>query len=564
LTSVSNINYNHTTNLPIRCTLVVNISMPKQSILIADNSKSTIDDLKTCLQSLDVGFHEAENGTVAIDRALTSQPDLILLDAAIPETNGFQVLKVLRANSITERTPIIMITSLDSQKHKLQALELGVSGFISKPLDGEELFVRCKSLLNYSFLNQKYILATQNMNTGLPNKQALFEELKKLTGTRIFLIKINNFNDLKVFYGEEIGKLLQKQFSLRIEHFSKNNLVPATKCFHVEEDVFAILVIDQEEFLDVHKSEQFCKGLRDDVAFLPVREICADLDLISTMSFSFAAVNAFERAQLALNWAAKMNYHIIFADDVISDIYKESEKNVMCLQELKAMVEKDRVIPYFQGIYNNSTGKIEKYEALCRLINEDDIAVPAYMFITVLKQSSFYFDVSKLMLEKTFNTFKNRTEDVSLNISSLDITDAEMYSYIIKSLKEYPSVAGRVIFEILESEEFDNYDILYDFIQEVKLLGARIAIDDFGSGYSNFSRILEMKPEILKIDGSFIQNLHNDTRSQNIVKSIKMFASKMGMELVAEFVSNEQIFSMVKKLGINYSQGFYLSKPSPL
>ena len=100
-----------------------------------------------------------------------------------------------------------------------------------------------------------------------------------------------------------------------------------------------------------------------------------------------------------------------------------------------------------------------------------------------------------------------------------------------------------------------------EFVKEVKRYGAKIAIDDFGSGYSNFSMLAVMKVDYIKIDGSLISNIDRNENSLLVVESIVDFARKLGISVIAEFVYSSTIYSKVKELGIEYSQGFYIDKP---
>ena len=96
------------------------------------------------------------------------------------------------------------------------------------------------------------------------------------------------------------------------------------------------------------------------------------------------------------------------------------------------------------------------------------------------------------------------------------------------------------------------------------MLGAKIAIDDFGTGYSNFEHILKLNVDYIKIDGSFIRGIVNNSRNHIVVETIINFAQKIGAQTIAEFVSDEIIFNTVKKLQVNYSQAYFTGKPEPL
>jgi EAL domain-containing protein (putative c-di-GMP-specific phosphodiesterase class I) len=154
--------------------------------------------------------------------------------------------------------------------------------------------------------------------------------------------------------------------------------------------------------------------------------------------------------------------------------------------------------------------------------------------------------------------------DVTINISIIDIEDEIIRNKIFTKLNECKTLASKVTFELLEDENIKDFSIVKEFIRKVKELNANIAIDDFGSGYSNFERLLDFEPTILKIDGSLIKNILKDSFSRNIVEAMIVFAKKEGLKTVAEFVSSKEIFDLVNELNIDYSQGFYIDKPKAL
>ena len=164
------------------------------------------------------------------------------------------------------------------------------------------------------------------------------------------------------------------------------------------------------------------------------------------------------------------------------------------------------------------------------------------------------------MIEKSFKQFENSDCQFSINLSAKDMVDSEMTEYIYGRLKSF-SGCDRVIFELLESEGVQNYNSVYAFISKVKEYGCQIAIDDFGSGYSNFIHLLRLKVDIIKIDGSLVRDLDRDENAQIMVQTIVDFAKKLGILTVAEFVHSEPISRIVKDLGVDYSQGYFIGEP---
>jgi EAL domain-containing protein (putative c-di-GMP-specific phosphodiesterase class I) len=120
------------------------------------------------------------------------------------------------------------------------------------------------------------------------------------------------------------------------------------------------------------------------------------------------------------------------------------------------------------------------------------------------------------------------------------------------------------VLELVEDESIKNEIVIKLFLEEIKTYGVKIAIDDFGAGLSNFSRVLEYKPDFIKLDGSLIKNINNDPIAQSMIETIVTFAKKQNIQTIAEYVSSEEIYNTVCELGVDYSQGFYFGKPAPL
>jgi len=118
-----------------------------------------------------------------------------------------------------------------------------------------------------------------------------------------------------------------------------------------------------------------------------------------------------------------------------------------------------------------------------------------------------------------------------------------------------------MVFEIVESEGTENFLRLTEFINQVKQYGCKIAIDDFGSGFSNYERILKLAVDYVKIDASLIRSIDKDGNAQIITENIVNTCGKLGFLTIAEFVHSQEVFSKVCELGINYSQGYFLGAP---
>lgn len=167
------------------------------------------------------------------------------------------------------------------------------------------------------------------------------------------------------------------------------------------------------------------------------------------------------------------------------------------------------------------------------------------------------------MIKAVFEDFSDREEKVSINISTEDIFNKDIANKIIKELESYEN-SHNIILEITESGSIKDYDLLNTFIKQVFNKGSSISLDDFGTEYSNLSHISNIDTQYLKIDGHFIKDCHINNKNYEIVKSIVDFCKKLNIETIAEFVETEEIYQLVKKIGVDYSQGHYFGEAQPL
>lgn len=166
------------------------------------------------------------------------------------------------------------------------------------------------------------------------------------------------------------------------------------------------------------------------------------------------------------------------------------------------------------------------------------------------------------MIEKTFMTFSENESTFSINLSIQDIEDEATVAFLTQQLEHY-NIGKRLILEILENEDILTSNKFLGFVTLMRSYGVRFALDDFGSGYSNFSFLSQMQPKFLKIDGSLIQNINNDKNTYNIVKTLVRFAEELGSVVIAEFVEEQEIVDILNELGVEWMQGYHFAAPSP-
>lgn len=402
--------------------------------------------------------------------------------------------------------------------------------------------------------------------TQLENRAKLLHETRVAGRESLILVNIDAFKEINDFYGHQCGDNLLRELAVALSAFiARESAWSGSLLYKLPADEFAVrfpVPLDPDDLearmaaLSVLASTQVFRWDGQEFG------ISITLGAATTARGPGTATGAelLSCANIALKLARRQHRHFGVYDPALR-IKEEYEHNLLWASLLKAGLQEDRVVPFFQPILNNHSGKVEKFECLVRLINEQGQPVSPGLFLEIAKKLRLYSQITRIMVDKSFRQFQSEAFDFSLNLSYEDLTDPATIDFIRTRLKE-TGLGPRVIFEILESEGIKNYDEVKRFIDEVKAFGARVAIDDFGAGYSNFEHLLRLGADIVKIDGSLIHNLDNDPNARTITRGIVQFARKLRMQTVAEFVHSSSIQERILQLGIDYSQGAWLGMPA--
>jgi len=252
--------------------------------------------------------------------------------------------------------------------------------------------------------------------------------------------------------------------------------------------------------------------------------------------------------------------------DILTTIYREEEQTKLVdeIIFIKNCVTNNQIEPFVQGIYNAKTLTLEKYECLMRLIDtKNDKALSVFPFLGTSKKIKTYEDMMKIMIEKSFSLLSSRDIDFSVNLSYEDLANHSFMTFMYEKINSFYA-PKRIVFEILETDYIEDFSVVEKFTAHVKNFGCKIAIDDFGSGFSSMENILKIKPDIIKIDGSLVKNLDSSQDSQTIIKNIVNIAKGINAKTVAEYVHNKKILDITRKLEVDYLQGFYLDEPKKI
>ena len=396
-------------------------------------------------------------------------------------------------------------------------------------------------------------IATTDSLTSLHNRYKLLEDIESLQNPSIAILDISHFSYINDIYGHHFGDKLLTQIGQKIQYLISNH--DSKAIYRVHSDVFAILNISllREKF--IQKIENIVKELEESTFIVEDQEIMIEV----RSSISFEKEDLFITADMAMKHAKQSGLRTLVYHPKLS-LNDQYENNIVWTNNIRNGIARDAFVPFYQPIVNNQTGRWEKYESLVRLIDESGKVISPFFFLEIAKHTKYYEMITKQVIKKSFDTFVDSEAEFSINLTIKDILSKDIQNYIEEMLISY-KIGTRVVFEIVESEGIEDYEEVLKFILKVKGQGCKIAIDDFGTGYSNFNYLLKLQTDYIKIDGSLIKNLDTDIGSKVLVKTIVSFAKELGIKTIAEFVENEKIFSIVKELGVDYTQGYFFSQP---
>ncbi len=256
-------------------------------------------------------------------------------------------------------------------------------------------------------------------------------------------------------------------------------------------------------------------------------------------------------------------------------VYSEADKELLNMQtkihwesRIRHALDNDLFILYYQPIVDLRTNHITHYEALLRMQDEDGSLIYPSDFLEIAERFGLISDIDKWVLNKSIQVqgeTRRGPEPVTLavNLSGRHFGNTEFVQLVKDALKKYNADPHALIFEVTETAAVENFAQAKSFIESLRNLGCRFALDDFGMGYSSFQYLKNLPVDMVKIDGTFVRNLHQNHDDRVIVKAMSELARGMHINTVAEFVENEEIRRLLQEFGIDYGQGFHIAHPEP-
>lgn len=407
--------------------------------------------------------------------------------------------------------------------------------------------------------------------TGLPNRLALYEDFEKYMNTlyqktmALFFVDSDNFKFINDTMGHSIGDLLIKKMGDRLTALFEGC---HSTVYRLGGDEF-VLFIQYDQIDEVYKYAQEIKRNFNSPLDTGENTLCITVS-IGIAIYPSNGNNIHElirNADIALYKAKESgkNCYALFSDDM----HEKIMERMLIEKHLRSALANNELDVYYQPQIDAMTGIISGFEALLRWKNGELGFVPPLKFIGVAEETRLINPIGKWVLQKACTFLKKMHEiqyshiSIAVNISIIQLLQEDFVDVVEEILNSAGIAPEYLELEITESILMDSYIAISSKLNRLKRLGIKIALDDFGKGYSSLSYLRQLPIDTLKIDKCFIDSIHSDRDNVGLTGMIVKLGQNMGLTVIAEGVEGQEQMDYLIENGCHKIQGYLISKPLP-
>jgi diguanylate cyclase (GGDEF)-like protein/PAS domain S-box-containing protein len=420
--------------------------------------------------------------------------------------------------------------------------------------------------------------ATHDALTGLYNRRAFEERLGQLL-TRakmdqsqhvLLYLDLDQFKIVNDACGHPAGDQLLRQLAAVLQNEVRQKDVLA----RLGGDELGILLTDCPETAGLGIANKILRSVSDFRFAWKERifTISASIGLVPFGSESESAASILSAADAACYTAKDKGRNRVLVYQLDDIELNQRHSQMQWVTRLKHALEEDRFVLYSQPIVaiGHGTSSGLQHEVLLRLREDDGAIVPPGAFIPAAERYGMMPAIDRWVVRNTLQWLAAHRADPGLaesygiNLSGQSMSDAGFLEFVLQEIERSGVAPGRVSFEITETAAVAALDRATQFIQALKDKGCHFLLDDFGSGWSSFAYLKNLPVDFLKIDGSLVRDMDQDALDEAMVRAINEISHVLGIATIAEFVESEAILEKLKAMGVDYAQGYAISRPAPI
>lgn len=540
------------------------------SVLYVEDDPEIAAQMQEFLSNLFPVIVYAKNGKEGLEKYKLGSFDLVIADILMPEMDGLTMSRGIR--ELNSEQDLVIMSAHSEMKYLIEAINIGVEGYILKPADYRHLIGELARVMRRTVAkkeNKKYQQELEDMVeektralkerfvtdelTGLHNRNKLLDDLQGASEKSLMLLDIDNFSFINESYGIDFAdKVL-----VLVSHYLRQNTLAEEGLFRVGGDKFVVVseVLQEMEMYDL--AMQIRAFFMEEA--IEIDE--AEFKISFTIGIdSGLGSDLLKNAETAIKGVRELGKNRIAIYKENSPFELRQKANILWIDRIKKALNNEYFFPCFQPIMHIASGEIKKYECLARM-REEEAVVPPGDFLPPAKIAGLIPNITRQIVDKSFRFYQGSDRHFSINIADYDLREGYLLAFMEQKALHYGIDPKNVILEILESISTQDTKESIEQLRDLKKMGFRIAVDDFGTESSNFSRLLDLDVDYIKVDGSFIKYVDTDRNAQKITESIVSFAKSINAEVIAEFVHNQAVYEQVKAYGIDYAQGYFIGEP---
>lgn len=547
----------------------VDAGSPK--IMIVDDEPITLDVLAGFLE--EAGYSTTvltEDSKGALELARAQNPDLVLLDLMMPDVDGFEILRGIRAEEGWQHLPVIVLTAAADAETKLRALKLGATDFLAKPVDASELVLRIRNTLAAKAYHDR--LKTHDSVTGLPNRRLFLERLglaarrpsragREAAVLHADLVGFRRVNDA---LGPRFGDELLREAASRLSRVvgADDSGEPAPLVARLGADDFAVLLWNAQE-VDATARAILQSMLRPFLiggheAFLGVAigvaPVAGEQDVDRIMQRAGAAMAAAQADGGGIR-------------EHSADLEDRSRARLSLEGELRRAIKRDELLPHYQPKVAVTSGCVVGAEALVRWAHPTRGLLGPGHFIGLAEDTGLVREVGEVVLEKSCAQMAAWQRagfvlpKIAVNVAPQQLDAPDFLAQVQGALSRHRLAPERLIVEVTESSLMRNVDRSIETLQALRELGVGLSVDDFGTGYSSLNYLTRLPLTELKVDRSFVTRIGTERNGTTIVNAIVAMAHGLNLGVTAEGVEQPRQLQYLRSIGCDQYQGYLCSPP---
>ncbi len=583
--------------------MVMSKNLKEKIIIIAENDEHLANEISLQLNKhgfVDVRIADDGSKIYEILRPFYNdieQVGLVVVNEELPQCQIMEMC--LTFNNDSSVIPFIILNSTEAYSSELESSKLkskGLLHYMSLPINYSEflaiihfqLIIKHEYFLRHNqeerLINElaerkvidakmKYLVVHDEL-TSLLNRQNFEREVRLIlnrsnqlhkNGALLF-IDVDRFCLVNELEGFEVGDRLLVAVVLIIR-----KLIAKSDLFsRIGSDEFCLFIKNKtgdevrqfaEKIRKAVYEYRFCTG---DTCYSI--SVSVGISGLSTTTVVYHPNELISRARHACNMAKENGRNLVWEYNEQDTAVRERSRDIYWVPLIKKALLDDSFFLVFQPIVNLYSGEVSHYEVLIRMRGDDNEVISPVEFVPVAERMGLIHSIDLWVLENAIEFLAKLPADkanisLSINLSSVAFQDTSLLPTIKEKLELTWIDARRITFEITETAAVDNFEKTRDMITQIRALGCKFALDDFGAGFCSFNYLKTFPVDYVKIDAQFIRNLTNNPMDQILVKSMTDLAANLGKKTIAEYVDTPEAIEKLREIGVNFGQGYILGKP---